>query len=89
MDVGLEQVEAGRNSAEVLFFKSQIAKYYSSKTSNNSVAYLNGKVYTVDKSQPWVFDFIVSTAGTFDVVGTTDEILSIAKVRSLVTCDLR
>jgi hypothetical protein len=43
----------------------------------------------VDKSQPWVFDFIVSTAGTFDVVGTTDEILSIAKVRSLVTCDLR
>jgi len=71
------------------FFRSQIAKYYSSKTSNNSVAYLKGRVYTVDKSQPWVFDFIVSTAGTFDVVGTTDEILSIAKVRSLVTCDLR
>jgi predicted amidohydrolase YtcJ len=33
--------------------------------------------------------FIVSTAGTFEVVGTTDEILSIAKVRPLVTCDLR
>jgi hypothetical protein len=66
-----------------------MAKYYSSKTSNNAVAYLNGRVYTMDKSQPRASGFIVSTAGTFEVVGTTDEILSIAKVRRLVTCDLR
>jgi hypothetical protein len=67
----------------------QMAKYYPSKTSNNPVAYLNGRVYTVDKSQPLASGFILPTAGTFEVVGTTDEILSIAKVRGLVTYDLR
>jgi predicted amidohydrolase YtcJ len=48
------------------------------------------------ESTPWTIhnhglfsSFIVSTAGTFEVVGTTDEILSIAKVTPLVTCDLR
>ena len=35
----------------------------------NAIAYLNGRIYTVDESQPWAEAFIVSPSGTFAAVG--------------------
>ncbi|KAF2856101.1 amidohydrolase-like protein 3 [Plenodomus tracheiphilus IPT5] len=56
---------------------------------NGSVAYINGKIYTIDPSSPWASAFIVSEDGLFTHVGTTDEIQSIAKQHYLVTVDLK
>lgn len=61
----------------------------SSASPNNSVAYHNGRVYTVDKNQPWAEAFIVTAKGVFEAVGTDEEILAIAAKRSLVRYNLR
>lgn len=66
-----------------------MATFYSSKTDNNAVAYINGKVFTIDQSKPWASAFIVSPRGIFDTVGTDDEIMAIAESRRLATYDLR
>lgn len=61
----------------------------SSKTPDNGVAYINGRVYTINISQPWASGFIVSSGGVFTQVGDDDEIKSAAKTLGLVTVDLR
>lgn len=66
-----------------------MARYYSSKTDNNAIGYVNGKVYTVDPSKPWASAFIVSPTGEFDSVGNDEEIMKLATSRGLATCDLR
>jgi predicted amidohydrolase YtcJ len=52
-------------------------------------AYINGRVYTVNKDQPWAEAFIVTAKGTFDAVGTTSAIQNKAKAESMVIYDLR
>lgn len=56
--------------------------------SSDSIAYLNGRVYTVDKSQPWAEAFIVTPGAKFAAVGTTAEISERAKDAQLITVDL-
>ncbi|KAF1931497.1 amidohydrolase 3 [Didymella exigua CBS 183.55] len=56
---------------------------------SESVAYINGSVYTVNSSGPWASAFIVSQDGFFTQVGSTEEILAEAKRSHLVTVDLR
>src|ERR1700761_5151250 len=66
-----------------------MAAYLSSTTPKDAVAYLNGSVYTINSSQPWVDAFIVSASGTFAAVGSTEDIRAQAKRDGLVTYDLR
>ncbi|RKK26402.1 hypothetical protein BFJ67_g16677 [Fusarium oxysporum f. sp. cepae] len=56
---------------------------------HNSVAYINGWVYTVNKTLPWVEAFIVDTNGIFSAVGNTREIVAAAKAASMVVYDLK
>jgi predicted amidohydrolase YtcJ len=58
-------------------------------SSNNSTAYYNGKIYTINSSQPWAEAFIVSSDGVFATVGSTTEILDIAEKENMTTFDLR
>lgn len=66
-----------------------MAPLLSATTPENAIAYINGRVYTVDESQPWAEAFIVSPSGIFDAVGSTDEILAKAKKDGLIVFDLR
>lgn len=61
----------------------------SSKTPENSVAYVNGRVYTVDPRKPWATAFIVSPLGEFKLVGSVEEIRAVARRDNLVVHDLR
>ncbi|KAJ4154462.1 hypothetical protein NW754_001411 [Fusarium falciforme] len=61
----------------------------SSLSANNAVAYYNGRVYTVDKENPWAEAFIVSPNGIFEAVGSDVEIKKIATGRNLVMFNLR
>ena len=54
----------------------------------DAVAYHNGKVYTVNDSQPWAEAFIVLSNGTFSLVGSNDAVLAIASRDGLLTYDL-
>jgi predicted amidohydrolase YtcJ len=56
---------------------------------SNSVAYINGKVYTVNKAQPWAEAFIVTPEGRFSTIGSTAEIMAKAKEGSMVMYDLK
>ncbi|KAH7088427.1 putative exoenzymes regulatory protein aepA precursor [Paraphoma chrysanthemicola] len=56
---------------------------------SNSLAYVNGRVYTIDDSQPWVEAFIVSEYGIFTHVGSNASIQEIAKESNIVTTDLK
>ncbi|RKK90399.1 hypothetical protein BFJ68_g16453 [Fusarium oxysporum] len=56
---------------------------------HNSVAYINGWVYTVNKTLPWVEAFIVDKNGIFSAVGNTREIVAAAKAASMVVYDLK
>lgn len=56
---------------------------------NDSVAYINGLVYTIQPSMRWISAFIVSPEGVFTNVGTTEEIVLIAKQHQLVIVDLK
>lgn len=62
---------------------------FSSVQPQDSVAYLNGRIYTVNPAQPWAEGFIVSATGIIEAIGTKEEILSIVKSRHLVCYDLR
>ncbi|RKK84212.1 hypothetical protein BFJ68_g14997 [Fusarium oxysporum] len=61
----------------------------SSATWANSVAYYNGRVYTVNEMQEWTEGFIVNETGVFEAVGSSQDILAIADKRKLVRFDLR
>ncbi|KAH7184469.1 amidohydrolase family-domain-containing protein [Fusarium oxysporum] len=61
----------------------------SSATWANSVAYYNGRVYTVNEMQEWAEGFIVNETGVFEAVGSSQDILAIADKRRLVRFDLR
>lgn len=61
----------------------------SSVSQNNAVAYINGKIYTVNKAQPWAEAFIVTPDGKFNAVGSTTNILRQAKAQSMAVCNLR
>ncbi|KAF2466214.1 amidohydrolase 3 [Lindgomyces ingoldianus] len=66
-----------------------MAPTVSSKTPNNSIAYINGQIYTINPYNPWAYAFIVSPDGIFTTIGTNKEILSIAKSLSLIIVDLK
>lgn len=53
-----------------------------------SVAYYNGKVYTLNDSGQVAEAFIVTPQGTFTTVGTSDEVLQFAKDRGIITYNL-
>ncbi|KAJ5814176.1 amidohydrolase-like protein 3, partial [Penicillium pulvis] len=61
---------------------------YSSSDPTNSVAYYNGRVYTVNPTQPWAEAFIVSAMGIIEMIGPEHEILAIATTRNLIRYDL-
>lgn len=61
----------------------------SSATWANSVAYYNGRVYTVNETQTWAEAFIVNETGIFEAVGSNLEIIAIADKRKLVRFNLR
>ncbi|SMQ51213.1 unnamed protein product [Zymoseptoria tritici ST99CH_3D7] len=63
--------------------------FYSSKGAENATAFVNGKIYTINPSQPWAEAFIVSPIGTFDAVGSNAEIKAIAQKRNLVQYQLQ
>lgn len=66
-----------------------MADFYSSKTRNNAIAYVNGKVFTMNQNAPWASGFIVSSQGIFEAVGTDIEITKIAGLRHLAIYDLK
>ncbi|EED14780.1 exoenzymes regulatory protein aepA precursor, putative [Talaromyces stipitatus ATCC 10500] len=53
-----------------------------------SVAYYNGKVYTLNGSGQLAEAFIVTLQGTFAMVGTSDEVLQFAKAHGIITYNL-
>lgn len=55
----------------------------------NSVAYINGSIYTINTLNPWASAFIVSPDGLFTHVGSTEEVASIATQSQLFTVDLK
>jgi predicted amidohydrolase YtcJ len=57
--------------------------------SADSFAYLNSKVYTVDRSQPWAEAFIVTPDAKFAAIGSTDDIAQQARSSQLITVDLK
>ncbi|KIW43493.1 uncharacterized protein PV06_04591 [Exophiala oligosperma] len=61
----------------------------SSKTANNAVAFVNGRVCTMDVKKPWAPAFVVSPTGDFATVGSDDEIRAIVRRDKLVVYDLR
>lgn len=50
---------------------------------DNSVAYIEGRVYTVDENTPWAEAFIVSATGHFKAVGSNTEILLLAQQHNI------
>ncbi|KAH6643928.1 putative exoenzymes regulatory protein aepA precursor [Boeremia exigua] len=60
-----------------------------SKPAGDSTAYINAVVYTLDISNPRASGFIVSDDGFFTHVGSTHDILSVAKESRLVIVDLK
>lgn len=61
---------------------------HSSTSPNNSVAYYNGQIYTVNPAQPWAQAFIVSATGIIEAIGTEEDIIKIASLRNLIRYDL-
>jgi len=68
---------------------STMSSTMSSTSPNNSVAYTNGRVFTINSQAPWAEAFIVAPDGTFVQVGTTAEVEARARQEHLVTFDLR
>lgn len=62
---------------------------FSSVQSRDSVAYLNGRVYTINPDQPWAEAFIASATGIIEAIGSQEEILKMVKSHNLVCYDLR
>src|SRR5690242_7512203 len=58
-------------------------------SAGESIAYVNARAYTMNTSGPWASAFIVSEDGNFTHVGSTEEVLSIAKHSRLVIVDLK
>ncbi|KAJ4287696.1 hypothetical protein N0V90_012399 [Kalmusia sp. IMI 367209] len=69
--------------------KLKMSTNISSITPNNGVAYVNGRIYTVNTTQPWASGFIVSPEGRFTLVGDDTEIRSASLVLGLVAVDLK
>ncbi|KAL5603664.1 hypothetical protein FOVSG1_006414 [Fusarium oxysporum f. sp. vasinfectum] len=61
----------------------------SANTARNSIAYINDRVYTVNKTQPWAEAFIVDPNRKFSTVGKTSLVAAAAKAASMVTYDLK
>jgi predicted amidohydrolase YtcJ len=59
-----------------------------SRTAKDSLVYVNGRVYTVNKSQPWAEAFIVSPEGKFIAIGSTQDISARAAKEGLLSYDL-
>ncbi|KAF2011981.1 amidohydrolase 3 [Aaosphaeria arxii CBS 175.79] len=55
----------------------------------NSVAFINGSIYTVDTTNPWASGFVVSPEGIFTHVGSTEEVASLANRSQLIVVDLK
>ncbi|EOA90519.1 uncharacterized protein SETTUDRAFT_37154 [Exserohilum turcica Et28A] len=63
--------------------------FFSSKGPENSVAFIDGRVYTMNQAQPWAEAFIVNSKGVFEAVGSNAEIKAIAKKRRLIQYQLK
>ncbi|EFY86047.1 hypothetical protein J3459_016418 [Metarhizium acridum] len=66
-----------------------MASHQSTAGLENATAYINGRVFTVDESQPWAEAFIVSAAGVFALVGSTEAVLAAARESNIVVHDLQ
>jgi predicted amidohydrolase YtcJ len=66
-----------------------MATTVSTNTPQDAVAYINGQIYTVNASRPWVEAFIVSPDGHFSAIGSTKDIRAQALEQGLVIYDLR
>ncbi|KAF2033665.1 amidohydrolase-like protein 3 [Setomelanomma holmii] len=55
----------------------------------NTVAYINGRIYTINDSSPWAEAFIVSENGYFSHVGSNHKIQQLASQHHIVTVDLK
>ncbi|KAL4892031.1 amidohydrolase-like protein 3 [Aspergillus ambiguus] len=64
-------------------------RVYSSTDANNAVAFVNGRIYTINPDQPWAEGFIVSPTGIIEFVGNDEDVRQIAADRGLVQYDLR
>ncbi|KAF9889312.1 hypothetical protein FE257_007421 [Aspergillus nanangensis] len=64
-------------------------RVYSSNDANNALAFVGGRVYTINPKQPWAEAFIVSPTGIIEYIGTDEQVRQIAKDRNLVQYDLR
>jgi len=62
---------------------------FSSTSPNNGVAYVNGRIYTVNTKAAWAEAFVVAPDGTFTAVGTTAEIETIAHQNNHTIYDFR
>ncbi|OCT45192.1 hydrolase [Cladophialophora carrionii] len=54
-----------------------------------TTVYVNGNVYTVDPTAPWVEAFAVNEDGTFGTVGTTADLTKVAKEVGAPVVDLK
>jgi predicted amidohydrolase YtcJ len=61
----------------------------STAIARDSVAYINSRVYTVNKAQPGAEAFIVDPYGKFTTVGSTGEAIAAANRASMVVYDLK
>ena len=59
------------------------------KRSSDATAYINGRIYTVDESNLHAEAFIVSSDGIFDIVGSNEDVLKVAKEQRLPIYDLK
>lgn len=72
-----------------LFSSDKMVLDISSNSSQNSVAYVGGRVYTINNEQPWVEAFIVAPDGYITAVGTTESIEAQAKREKMAIYNLR
>lgn len=61
----------------------------SSQTVRDALAFINGRVYTVDDSRPWVSAFIVSPSGHFTTLGDDEDVTTQAREQKLIVYNLR
>ncbi|KAK3630592.1 hypothetical protein LTR56_017390 [Elasticomyces elasticus] len=59
-----------------------------SKAADNSIAFINGRVYTINDAQPWAEAFIVDSNGCFSMIGSSADITAQAKKDHIITHDL-
>lgn len=66
-----------------------MSAHTSNELQRGAMAYVNGRVFTVNESRPWAEAFIVSEDGLFKAVGSTEEMTDLAQQEDLPVHDLQ